>query len=103
MVRRVKEDVLLASYTRLSTSASSAALRVQISSSLAHLRTLVRLVRLTPSGIGRSQRYRLKAGAENLTDTSATCELSIAWRTIPSSLHSKFASVTSSLMAVGGC
>ena len=65
---------------RFNTSASSEALIIQMSSSFAHLSTLVREVRLTPRGMGRSQRYFLKPAASRLTATSATWELSIAWR-----------------------
>lgn len=53
---------------------------VQTSSSFAHFRTLVKELRLTPRGMGRSQRYFLKPDASRLTATSATWELSIAWR-----------------------
>ena len=69
---------LLASYVRLRVSASSAAFKVQTSSSLAHFRILVREVRLTPSGIGLSQRYLANPARSSSTDTSATWELSIA-------------------------
>ena len=96
---KTKKHSLLASYVKFNTSASSPALMVTISSSFAHFNTFVRLPKLTPKGIGRSHRYFLKPTASSFTDTRATWELSIAWRLTPSSLHSKLASVTSSLIA----
>lgn len=72
-------NALFASYVRFSTSASSVAFSVQISSSFAHLRTFVSDPRLTPRGIGLSQRYLTNPSTSIFTDTRATWELSIAW------------------------
>jgi len=85
-------------------SASSAALSVTTSWSFAHFRILVREVScchhsegrvnqsagsgplivdlrtLTPNGMLRSHRYDSNCSATSFSETSATCELSIAWR-----------------------
>jgi hypothetical protein len=49
--------------------------------------------------MSRSQRYFSKPLLRRFSETRATCELSIAWSLIPSSVQSKLASVTSSLTA----
>lgn len=93
----------LLSKTRFNTSGASSALMVRMSSFCAARRTLVKDVRLTPSAMLRSHRYGEKPSALSIMDTSATCELSMAWRAIPESLQSKLQSCTRSLMASTTC